>query len=189
MNDRRSPCLPASIAARSINGGLITGSAGLAISNETNDMSMSDLAFAISVINDNKGQCFFAGARPTSLIEAAEKALDLTFPQTYRRFLREFGCGSIGHEEIYGIIHADFHRSSVPDAVWTTMQQRILSSISKRLVITMSLGDGDFAAILCTDGNDEGAIVRYSPGSDNEFEEEMASDFGEFILGIVRSTL
>ncbi len=38
-------------------------------------------------------------------------------------YLKTFGAGNFGAQEIYGIINADFENSSVPDAIWYTLTE------------------------------------------------------------------
>jgi len=66
----------------------------------------------------------FLGTKPEALVSAAEKAIGFTLPNTYHRFLLELGAGSFGAAEIYGICHADFVNSGIPDAVWCTLQRQ-----------------------------------------------------------------
>ena len=65
------------------------------------------------------------GRQPVDLIDAAERRLGLVFPEDYRAFLLRFGAGSIGGEEINGVFTWAFEESSVPNAVWSTLDARV----------------------------------------------------------------
>jgi hypothetical protein len=50
---------------------------------------MSDYERAAALIAESKDDADFAGPRPPELIQAAEEALGVQFPPTYRRFVSE----------------------------------------------------------------------------------------------------
>ena len=81
---------------------------------------MSDYERAAALIAESKDDADFAGPRPAELIQAAEEALGVQFPPTYRRFVSEYGAGNIGSTEIYGVIDFDFEASSIPMRSGTT---------------------------------------------------------------------
>jgi hypothetical protein len=152
-------------------------------------MSINDVDMALDAINNNESACFFAGSRDDALIKKAEKTLGLKFPPSYYKYLAKLGCGSVGSEEIYGIIDDDFFDSSVPDAIWVTLQQRKMCRIKDDLVIIYSFGDGDYAALLCLPTQGEGPIIRVSPGNPVNYQEILASDFGVFFWERVKEAL
>jgi hypothetical protein len=78
-------------------------------------MTMRDYEAARKMLLEHGGLADFAGPRDEGLIEQAEQVLGLRFPPTYRRFLREFGSGSFGGTEIYGVVDDDFEGSGIPD--------------------------------------------------------------------------
>ena len=57
-------------------------------------------------------------------MRAAESALGVALPPTYRTFLGRLGTGSFGGEELYGIVCEDPPGTGVPDAVWITLRGR-----------------------------------------------------------------
>src|SRR5437764_12396518 len=88
-------------------------------------MPVSDYEEATELIAEHRVLADFVVPRDEALVGAAEEALSVQFPPSYRRFLREFGAGSFGGQEIYGVIDdADFEHSSIPDAVWNTLSLR-----------------------------------------------------------------
>ena len=77
---------------------------------------MRDYDQALDLIADHLGNADFA-AQPEEHVSRAEHALGLSFPPSYRRFLRELGAGGVGSEEIYGLINDDFDDVRPPGAV------------------------------------------------------------------------
>jgi hypothetical protein len=51
----------------------------------------------------------FLGPKDESLVASAERALEFTFPPTYRLFLKRLGAGSIRGCEFYGGCTRIFH--------------------------------------------------------------------------------
>jgi hypothetical protein len=148
-------------------------------------MSMQDYKTALELI-ESSGESDFVGPKSVDLVEAAERALALNFPPTYRRFLLELGCGDVGGEEFYGIIDSNFENSSVPNGIWLTLNERKQSSLMSGLVIIYATGEGNYIALDTnkTTGNGENPVVELSP--ECKIIQQVASDFGQFFLNTVR---
>ncbi len=150
-------------------------------------MSLQDLEKAFKLIEENGGGDF-EGEKSVALINKAEKALELSFPPTYKKFLSTLGCGDIAGLEFYGLIREEFENSSVPNAIWLTLDER-KSGLPKNLVIIGSTGDGLYYA-LDTDhvnaNNEECPVVSYGPEGNTEL---IADDFGCFLLTKLQSVL
>lgn len=142
-------------------------------------MSIKDLETAFKIIGEN-GSGDFEGRKDNALIEKAEKVLGLIFPPTYKRFLAELGCGDIEGLEFYGLIGEDFNNSSIPDAIWLTLNERKYG-LPKNLVLIHSVGDGVYYALDTDQINPDGEnpVVSYEL---NSITEKVATDFGEFML-------
>lgn len=61
------------------------------------------------------GGSFFAGPREASLVAAAEVALGVALPPTYRRFVTELGAGNAGSREFYWCDDRQLHVSVGPE--------------------------------------------------------------------------
>lgn len=144
-------------------------------------MSMSDLEKAMEIIEEDSDLADFEGSKDEKLVTAAEKALGLKFPPTYRRFLLALGAGNFGGAEIYGVIDETFTDSSVPNGVWLTLQEREDSQLPANLVVVAATGEG---AYYCLDvrGAGEAKVVLFAPGSKSQSFEVEAEDFGAFLL-------
>jgi len=155
-------------------------------------MSMHDYEEAVKIMAKYPDKQSFVGPRPESLIQAAERALGLGFPPTYRRFLLEYGAGGFGSSEICGVIDDDFEHSSVPDAIWYTLIERSEARLPNDLIVIYEVGDGElFCLDLGAKENEEAPVVAYQPGippekQGRERREIIAKDFGEFLLQIVQ---
>lgn len=144
-------------------------------------MSVKQVAKGIEIINLHESYCDFAGAKDETLIALAEKTLDLKFPDDYRLFLQILGCGDIGGREFFGVIDSDFINSSIPDAVWITLQERVESNLPNSYIIISDTGDGSYIVLNCIE-SDEDKVMIWTPGVKSEDMpfEPCYSDFGTF---------
>jgi len=149
---------------------------------------MDDYERAVALIDEHGEPADFAGPRPQGLIDLAERTVDIGFPPTYRRFLSEYGAGSIGGTEIYGVIDGDFENSSIPDAVWHNLTLR-RDGHDQALFSFHAVGDGEE---LCLDSSRVGPdgempVVGIYPGSDER--RDIAPDFGSAFLTLIHEEL
>lgn len=156
-------------------------------------MSIESYSQAKQLILNHKDRGFFAGPRPEGLIEAAEHKLGLKFTGTYLDFLRSFGAGNFGSDEVYGIIDGDFEDSCVPDAIWFTLNKRKEIDFPQNLLVIYDTGSDE---LFCLDFNrrstaSEPIVVAFVPGLDHDMQtnEVIANDFGDFLLEMVKSQL
>jgi antitoxin YobK len=155
-------------------------------------MSMADLSTALGIIEENPELASFAGSRPEPLIVAAEQALGLRFPPTYRRFLLEFGAGNFGGTEIYGVIDDKFSPATPPDAVACTLDERRRRGLPDELVVIGDCGGDELWCLLLRGGSGEAPVVALridAEGSLMEEAEELAPDFGAFLVRAVEQEI
>ncbi|WLR59140.1 SMI1/KNR4 family protein [Guptibacillus hwajinpoensis] len=131
----------------------------------------------------------FVGGRSNELIQLAEQELGFKFTGAYLDFLKTFGAGNFGSQEIYGIIDRDFENSAVPDAIWYTLTERKNIYLPNHLLV---IYDSGFGELYCLDFNQlddtgEPQIVSFDTGVEieNQIYEVIANDFGDFLLDLV----
>lgn len=151
-------------------------------------MGMTDLEEALRAVRASD-QADFVGPRDPALVSAAERALGVSFPPTFRRFILDLGSGSVGSREFYGVIDDNFATSAVPNGIWLTLDERKKFGLPHSLVIIGDTGMGEYLALDTSMVNDDGeaAIVVWAPGvsiGTGELE-IVASDFGTFFLQAV----
>jgi hypothetical protein len=127
------------------------------------------------------------------VLDAAEAALGLRFLPTYRRFVAEYGAGSLNGREVYGAIDQDWE-ATVPDAVGLTLDERDVSAMPETYILIGSTGDGDWYVIDTgqADGEGESPVLRWMPGvAENEAgpPERVADSFGAFLLDQVEQAV
>ncbi len=156
-------------------------------------MSIQDYNIAVDLLQQNQNLSDFVGECSEYIVKKAEEKLSIEFPQSYRSFLRNFGAGNFGTEEIYGVVKEDFENSGIPDAIWFTLKQRKEINLPSNLLIIYHTGGEE---MFCLDINKIGrygepVVVSFIIGVDLEFQkyEVIANDFGEFFLQRVKSEL
>lgn len=150
-----------------------------------------DYEKASGLVKQHPEMQHFVGPRDESLIASAENILTCTFPASYRRFLSEYGAGSFGASEIYGVIHEDFFNSAVPDAVWCTLDERELG-LPENLIVIYNDGTGFLNCIDCSRGEQgDYPVVGFYGGFPLEMQpfESLFPNFGSFFFDIVQLAL
>lgn len=151
-------------------------------------MSMQAFEKARELIEEIGGGDF-DGAKPESLVAKAETALGVKFPPSYRQFLLDFGCGDINGVEVYGLINDNFEKSTVPNGIWLTLNERHSINLDPAYVIVGDGGDGTYYALDTgqADSYGESPVMRLS--LDGKQSKKVANDFGSYFLNAVSATL
>jgi len=89
--------------------------------------------------------------------------------------------------EFYGLISNDFENSSIPDAVWLTLNER-QSGLPHSLVLIFAVGDGGYYALDTSqvDKNYECPIISYELDGKTS---KIADDYGSFMLSELKTVL
>lgn len=134
--------------------------------------------------NNKETDCF---------IHEAEVFLSILFPQSFKKFLKDFGYVSFGGLEIYGIIDNDFVNSSIPDVVWLNNLNRKKFSQPHHIISISDMGDGsDYALDLSQMNSDNECPVVVWPIGGYEMTqvlEVVAPDFGTWFLDMVKERI
>ncbi|ALA51624.1 SMI1/KNR4 family protein [Shouchella clausii] len=153
-------------------------------------MSVETYQKAKEIIMNEEEIADFVGERTDELISLAEEKLGLKFTGLYLDYLKTFGAGNFGAQEIYGIIDADFENSSVPDAIWYTLTERKEIRLPDNLLVIYDTGSDELFCLDFNqrDDNGEPKVVSLVPGVDLESQtyEIIANDFGDFLLDLVK---
>ena len=135
---------------------------------------------------------------PESAINAAEEALGITFPPSYRTFLRTFG--GIAIPTHLGVVH-DFVGVRAPtpeeagnDVVQRTLSARVERKLAEHLVV-VGMG-AQYQEWFCLDAsrptaNGEYPVVLFD-ARDNALDQQFYEDFGQMlseVMGFVADNL
>ncbi|MGB8809286.1 MAG: SMI1/KNR4 family protein [Acinetobacter calcoaceticus] len=148
-------------------------------------MSINDVDKAIALINLHLDESDFEGTKEELLVKLAENYLEITFPDSYRYFLKKLGCGDIAGQEFYGVINEEKINSGIPDATWITLKHRSQSNLPAKYIVFFHFGDGNYAVLDCEKNNQGNNIVEiWSPG-ENTFQ-FFSDDFGSFFYNQIK---
>jgi len=155
-------------------------------------MGMKDYVRACEIMSQHLEIQDFVGSRPETLVQKAEKVLGLHFPLTFRHFVLEYGAGSFGGFEVYGVINDQYYNSAIPNGVWATLDARAKWNLPMHYFHVANDGMGtDFCLDFNLSIGDESPVVIYEIGlqSTEQTIPKVADDFGIFFLSNVMQSL
>lgn len=157
---------------------MTTGSLEPMILNRRKIMSNESLKKAFDIIT-NAENADFDGKKGESVIEKAEKALEITFPLTYREFLLTLGCGDINGVEFYGVSTDNFETSSIPNGIWLTLDERKTCNLDKKFILLSDSLEYYYALDTSKMKDGECPVVDLLP--DGTIASVVAPTFGDFL--------
>lgn len=144
-------------------------------------------------LSESERPCEISGPVPESAISAAEEALGVTFPPSYRTFLRTFG--KIAIPAHLGVVHEFVGvASGQGDVVGRTLAARAERNLAEHLVV-VAMG-AEFQEWFCLDvsrprPNGEYPVLLYD-ARDNALDQQFYDDFGQMlqeVMGFVADNL
>jgi hypothetical protein len=154
-------------------------------------------------LSESERPCEIAGPVPEAAISAAEEALGVTFPPSYRTFLQTFG--GIAIPAHLGVVHefvgvappdraSEGGANAQDDVVRRTLAARAERKLADHLVV-VGLGAG-FQEWFCLDAsrprpNGEYPVLLYD-ARDNALDQQFYDDFGQMlqeVMGFVADNL
>lgn len=153
-------------------------------------------------LTEHESSCKIAGPVPESAIHAAEEALGITFPPSYRTFLRTFG--GIAIPKHLGIVHdfvgvtadsnGDTTQQLAGDVVHRTLSARAERKLAEHLVVVgMGAQDQEWFCLDASrpNGSGEYPILMFD-ARDNALDQQFYEDFGQMlqeVMGFVADSL
>lgn len=150
-------------------------------------------------LREHESPCEIAGPVPEAAISAAEEALGVTFPPSYRTFLRTFGGIAIpAHlgvvHQFVGVAPSSANGEEKDDVVGRTLAARAERKLGEHLVV-VGMG-AQFQEWFCLDAsrptaNGEYPILLYD-ARDNALDQQFYDDFGQMlaeVMGFVADNL
>ena len=145
-------------------------------------MSVSEMRNRILAFNDK--QC--GQGATLAEIAAAERLLGVSFPESYRQFLSDFGWGRFSHQELYGL------GSDVPtniDLVRNTIAERSEMEPNLPAYLVPVMNDG-FGNHYCLDTsskkNGESALVFWDHEQrSNQIPGQVAVTFDVWLIDLL----
>lgn len=143
---------------------------------------------AFEIIELNHEEADFIGEINEETIIAGEHKLRVTFPKSYREFLKRYGLGDIYGEEIFGL---GTEETGIPNVVWITKDLRESEGLPDHFVCFYFAGDGEYFCLDCSDvqsGKDDYAsVVSFISGLpvSEQPNQLIAENFGDFLLDLL----
>ena len=125
----------------------------------------------------------FVGGVSDDWIEKAAAALGVEFPPSFIRFLRQYGGGSIGREQIYGLLGVEFEDACGPDIVYNTRFERREFQIPDSYICLLD-NDGDEIFYLDTStesDSGENPVLRVNE-EEPDNPEKYYDNFAQYLL-------
>lgn len=114
----------------------------------------------------------------------AEKALNVTLPESFKSFLRKWGSITFGPTEYYGLTNErDFNLAGIPNFVWFTLRKRKQVELPDNLVIFQNINDEIYFCIDTKSVCNEDCDVVVWNNLDKEVEKNLKIGFLNFLMG------
>ena len=140
-------------------------------------------------LSTSENQCRISGPAQEAAISAAEEALGLTFPPSYRTFLRTFG--GIAIPPHLGVVH-DFPEPD--DVVTRTLRAREERKLGEHLVVVGIGAQAQewFVLDSSRETSDGEYPILMFDARDNALDQQFYDDFGQMlqeVMGFVADSL
>ena len=153
----------------------------------------NDLLLSVEkLILDSGEACFSGGPASEHVILAYEASLGISFPHSYKIFLRKYGTLMFNGLSFYGISKQGLSASSAPDVRYVTIEARKLNDIDDKMIKVLSSGYGpSFSIDVSIMGNSGEAVIVETELSFKEDKNKkiVANSFAEFLLHEISASL
>jgi hypothetical protein len=143
----------------------------------------------VQLVRENPDDSIFAGGCSDVEISEAERQLGVSFPESYKLFLRELGDCDIAGDEFYGIV---MRNGQMLGAVTETLDLRDSVNMPSHLLAFHPDGMGGYFVIDTFQMSSEGEapVFVWGVGAHSPTElEYIGSDFGAVALDMARRGL
>ena len=150
---------------------------------------MASIEKAAAIIDSFPEMVRLAGGVPFEEVWVAEANLGVTFSESYRQFLQQYGAGSIGGRDVYGL---GVPETGLPNVIYATEALRESDDFFPGdLVVLQDTGEGDLLCLATSRMNEENEcpVVQWIP--EMSFEEQafevVNKTFAGFLLRLARN--
>ncbi|MEU6003924.1 SMI1/KNR4 family protein [Streptomyces sp. NPDC047197] len=143
----------------------------------------------VQLVRDHQEDSIFAGGCSEVDIAEAEQRLDVSFPDSYKLFLRELGDCDVAGDEFYGIV---MHDGQMLGAVTETLGLRESAGMASSLVAFRPDGMGGYFVLDTSRLNPDSKapVCAWGSGAHSATELEwIGTDFGTVVLELARRGL
>ncbi|MEV7549764.1 SMI1/KNR4 family protein [Amycolatopsis sp. NPDC089917] len=147
-------------------------------------MSLEASERLIELIRANAGIANHAGGEDDVSIDAAERALGVAFPPSYRRLIEEFGTWDIAGEEFLGVYRTPAYGNELLGSVKATLDLRRDHGLPAELIVVMFDGMGGAIVLDSSKADRFGEYPVFVWSHVGEPVEKLGEDFGSYALGL-----
>lgn len=131
---------------------------------------------AFELIANHPDSADFYGGVSDALIAQSENVLGLSFPPSYKEFLKKLGAGAIRGIELYGLIDdPEDDTNGPPDALWYTQTLRKDFGLPQSMIAISETGFGPIYVIDTSEKDERGESPVYI-----WFQRKMDKDADQF---------
>ncbi len=117
-------------------------------------------------------------------IMEAEKALDVTLPDSFKAYLKKWGKLALGPIEYYGLTkNPNFTSAGVPNFVWFTLKKRDQVNLPKNLIVFQNANDEAYYCIDTSSLIDGECKVAIWNNLERQTDQILDIGFFDFLLG------
>ncbi|EME55671.1 cell wall assembly/cell proliferation coordinating protein, KNR4-like protein [Amycolatopsis decaplanina DSM 44594] len=145
-------------------------------------MSLEARERLIELIRAHAGMANHADGESDASIGAAERALGVAFPPSYRRLVEEFGTWDIAGEEFLGVYRTLAHGTELLGSVKETLDLRRDHGLLAELIVVMFDGMGGVIVLDSSKVDRFGEYPVFAWFHVDEPLEKLGEDFGSFAL-------
>jgi len=150
---------------------------------------------SVNLIESNftEGACFFDGPYAEADVQLSEKKLGITFPTSYRAFLKKYGNGGINAFDVSGLSKFNYNNTGTGGIIYETLKLRKDFAVPNHIITVSDTGDGSYYALDLSQMNTENEcpVVIWPLGGyeDTPVLELVAPDFGTWFLERVQEEI
>lgn len=152
-------------------------------------MTLMDKYFdAAALVRTTSAKKRTTGGLSQTFIKKIEGRLGTPMPESFKRFLRDFGYLVIAGQEFYGEVEREAYGGGLPSFVWATEQARARGDALASDLVVRSSGYGPNYVLACSEMSEIGEApvylvsIAYDPETDTtqQHREKVADSYGEF---------
>ena len=152
-----------------------------------------DEAIELIINNFDSSEYSLDGQYSDEEVENAEKILGITFPRSYREFLKKHGHVDVKSLDVMGLSRYNYQNSGYGGLVWSTLNGRNNLSQPNNIITLEHIGDGSYYALDLSQMNDDNEcpVVIWPVGGYEMTPvlEIVAPDFGTWFLEEVKEQI
>lgn len=144
---------------------------------------------ALKILQKHQEHLSAFGPQNEEALVKAEIEIGYKLPSAYRRFVAEFGTISFMGEEVFGVTNAQSEKSSIPNVVWATLNQRRTMGLPSIYLPIYAIGDGNFIYLKIGDQSYAPLVSLFKDSNNSFVEIPESSSFEDWFLALLEQAV